>query len=93
MKIMPDIKRHIPQRTCVACRRTMPKRELNRVVRTTDGNVRFDPSGRMPGRGAYICPECLKDGLKTRALEHTLKTTLTRSDVEQLERFAAEMTR
>lgn len=90
---MSNIKRHIPQRTCIACRRVMPKRELNRVVRTVNGNVIFDPSGRTPGRGAYICSECLKDGFKTKQMEHTLKTTITKGDVEQMERFASEMTR
>ena len=45
-----------PIRTCVACRAARPQRELLRLVRTPDG-VRFDTSGRLPGRGAYLCPE------------------------------------
>lgn len=48
---------HIPIRTCVACRRARPKDELVRIVRRRDGSVVADPSGREPGRGAYICPE------------------------------------
>ena len=90
---MTNARRHVPERTCVACRRVMPKQELNRIVRTAGNTVRFDPSGRLPGRGAYLCPDCLQSGLKTKQLEYTLKTTLSRSNVEQLGCFASEMTR
>jgi len=45
-----------PVRTCVACRAARPQRELLRLARTPDG-IRFDTSGRLPGRGAYLCPE------------------------------------
>lgn len=45
-----------PVRTCVACRVARPQRELLRLARTPDG-IRFDTSGRLPGRGAYLCPE------------------------------------
>nr|WP_325233135.1 YlxR family protein [Egicoccus sp.] len=45
-----------PVRTCVACRVVRPQRELLRLARTPDG-IRFDTSGRLPGRGAYLCPE------------------------------------
>ena len=48
--------KHVPERMCVACRRRRPKRELLRVVLTPEGPV-IDPSGKKPGRGAYVCPD------------------------------------
>ena len=53
-KRRPD---HIPTRTCAACRVTRSKREMDRLVRTGDGSVLRDATGRMPGRGTYICHE------------------------------------
>ena len=67
--------RHVPQRTCVACRQGKPKRDLVRVVRTTSGAVLVDPSGKQSGRGAYLCsaPDCwsaaLHRGIRPRALK------------------------
>jgi len=78
--------RHIPQRTCVACRKVRPKRELIRLVRISDGVVEVDTSGKRVGRGAYLCPveECWEIGLKGGRLEHALRTTLTQDNREQL---------
>ena len=65
---------------CVACRTSRPKRELQRIVRTPERTVVFDPSGRLAGRGAYVCqgPDCLalaiKKGALARALEIPLPT-------------------
>ena len=52
--------RHVPQRTCVACRQGKAKREMVRIVRTAEGGVRLDPTGKLAGRGAYVCeaPDC-----------------------------------
>ncbi len=52
----------IPMRTCIACRQEMPKREMLRVVRSPAGEISLDFSGRLPGRGAYICSSeaCVK---------------------------------
>jgi predicted RNA-binding protein YlxR (DUF448 family) len=52
--------RHVPQRTCVVCRRQVDKRRLTRVVRTPDSGVLIDPTGKRNGRGAYLCdqPAC-----------------------------------
>lgn len=67
--------RHIPQRTCVACRQTNAKRQLVRVVRGSDGSVTIDASGKRSGRGAYLCstPECWDNGLKRGVLTRALK--------------------
>lgn len=53
-KRRPD---HIPTRTCAVCRTSRPKREMVRMVRTTDGSIHRDESGRQPGRGTYVCHE------------------------------------
>ena len=82
--------KHIPQRTCVACRTVKAKRELIRVVRTPSGNVEIDSEGRKAGRGAYLCrtQECWETSLKGNRLEHTLRTSLTRKSQEQLMKYA-----
>ncbi len=49
--------RHIPMRSCIACRRQRPKHELIRFVADADGRVECDPDSRKPGRGAYTCPD------------------------------------
>ena len=67
--------RHVPTRTCVACRQTNAKRELVRVVRGPDGSVTIDASGKRNGRGAYLCAtrECWDSGLKRGILNRALK--------------------
>lgn len=69
----------IPMRMCVACRAMQPKKELVRVVRTPEGEVVIDDTGRKNGRGAYLCrnAECLKKALKTKALERALEHGLS----------------
>jgi predicted RNA-binding protein YlxR (DUF448 family) len=74
--------KHVPQRTCVACREVLPKRQMVRIVRTADG-VRVDPTGKLAGRGAY-----LHDRRELRgALANALKAELTAEDRAQLEDF------
>jgi predicted RNA-binding protein YlxR (DUF448 family) len=67
--------KHVPQRTCIACRRTDAKRGLIRLVRTPEGHVEVDSSGKRNGRGAYLChdPACWAAAIKRRALERALK--------------------
>ncbi|HZT42513.1 MAG TPA: YlxR family protein [Chthonomonadaceae bacterium] len=67
--------KHIPTRTCVACRATDEKRDLLRVVRQTDGSVCYDPRGKLSGRGAYVCanPACIALARKQKRLERSLK--------------------
>ncbi len=47
--------KQIPMRTCIACREEKPKRDMLRVVRNSAGEIRLDFSGKLPGRGAYLC--------------------------------------
>lgn len=81
-------KKHIPQRTCVACREVNEKRSLIRLVRTPDG-VAIDMTGRMPGRGAYIhdSKECWEKALKRGVLARSLKTELSQENMEMLQAF------
>ena len=60
----------IPQRQCVGCREMKDKRALIRAVKSPQGEVSLDFTGKKPGRGAYVCPngECLKRARKSRAL-------------------------
>jgi len=73
----------VPTRSCVFCRTSREKRDLLRVIRTPDGAVRFDPSGRQNGRGAYVCRDaaCIEGatgrGALARALEAALPADLT----------------
>ena len=62
-------------RRCVGCRAERPKNEMLRVVRGVDGAVAIDATGRLQGRGAYICPdsECLRAAIKKKALSRALK--------------------
>lgn len=78
-------KKHIPQRTCVACREINEKKTLIRVVRTPEG-VCIDPTGRKPGRGAYLhdTKECWEKALKRGALDHALKAEITQEELEVL---------
>ena len=85
--------KHIPQRTCVACRKVKAKHELTRVVRISDGSVEVDTSAKKAGRGAYLCqsPECWEIGLKGNRLERTLRTSLTQDNREQLIRHGKDL--
>lgn len=60
----------IPQRQCVGCRTMKDKKALIRVVRTPEGQIVLDSTGKKSGRGAYVCPDpaCLKKARKSRAL-------------------------
>ena len=79
--------KHIPQRTCVGCRETLPKRQMVRIIRTSNG-VQIDPSGKMAGRGAYLHDKhsCWSRGLKG-ALANALKTEINDDDRVRLEEF------
>lgn len=67
--------KHVPQRTCIACRRTDAKRGLIRLVRTPEGRIDVDTTGKRNGRGAYLCHDlaCWDAALKRRALERSLR--------------------
>ena len=74
--------RKVPQRTCVACRTTSGKRDFVRIVRTPAGRVELDPTGKKPGRGAYLHADvaCWTEALKKNRLDAALRTKLTPDD-------------
>ena len=65
------MQKKIPMRQCLGCREMKPKKELIRVVRSPEGEIRLDFKGKANGRGAYVCPDpgCLKKAVKAKALE------------------------
>ncbi|GAB5602523.1 YlxR family protein [Thermus sp. FJN-A] len=81
--------RHVPIRMCVACRKRRPKGELLRILLTSDG-FQIDPTGKLPGRGAYVCPdnpECWQEkklrrfaGARSGALAQALAALLGGTD-------------
>lgn len=89
----PKRPKHVPQRTCIACHQVKPKRELLRIVRTPDGHVEMDPTGKKSGRGAYLCAtrSCWTTALKKKRLEQELETTISEEDRAALESYAATL--
>lgn len=85
--------KHVPQRTCVACRQVSGKRQMVRIVRTVAGSVQVDETGKKAGRGAYLCrlKGCWDQALKNKQLEHALKTVFTAEDLEALKRYASSL--
>ena len=84
--------KHVPVRTCIACRRTDAKRGLIRLVRDAEGRVAIDRTGKRAGRGAYLChdPKCWEQALKRHALERALRVeALHADDRAALEAFAS----
>lgn len=80
--------RKIPMRMCLGCQEMKPKKELIRVVRTPEGTVELDPSGKRNGRGAYICPQvdCFKAAVKGKRFQKALEIELSPQVIEELER-------
>ena len=80
------MQKKIPQRQCMGCRERKAKRDMIRVVRGTDGNVSLDFSGKLNGRGAYICPDpnCLQKARKAKSLERSLETEVPELVYERL---------
>jgi len=78
--------KRVPQRTCVACGQTKGKKDLIRLVRTSNGSVEIDIAAKRPGRGAYLCPQekCWNLALKKSRLEHALRTKLSSENLRIL---------
>ena len=78
--------KHIPLRTCVSCGKKTAKRELLRIVATPSVGIVVDSSGRVNGRGAYVCRDgdCRSDGLHRRRVEHVLRVKLEEDNWNEL---------
>jgi predicted RNA-binding protein YlxR (DUF448 family) len=79
-------KRKIPQRTCIGCRTVRPKRDLVRIVRTPEGEILLDYTGKRSGRGAYVCPDnsCIDQAFRRKQLERALDITINPEIVDRL---------
>jgi len=82
------MQKKIPQRQCMGCRERKAKKEMIRVVRGVDGTVSLDFSGKLNGRGAYICPqpECLKKARKAKSLDRSLEVPIPEEVYDRLEK-------
>ena len=78
----------IPQRQCIGCGEMKGKKEMIRVIKTAEGEILLDATGRKNGRGAYLCPseECLKKAIKNKGLERSFKMAIPKDVYESLEK-------
>ena len=88
-----SVQKKIPMRQCMGCREMKPKKELLRAVRSPDGQVSLDTTGKKPGRGAYCCynAECLRRALKQGQLDRQLEVKLTEENLKQLDEIFPPM--
>lgn len=85
----------IPLRQCIGCGEMKSKKEMIRVIKTAEGEILLDATGRKNGRGAYLCPsmECFKEAVKGRGLERSFKMAIPREVYETLEKEMEEIDR
>ncbi len=78
--------RKLPQRMCVGCKEMKNKRDLFRIIKTPEGHIEFDKTGKKSGRGAYICPqvECLEKAIKGKRLQRALEKDIPAQVIEIL---------
>jgi predicted RNA-binding protein YlxR (DUF448 family) len=89
-KVSKTRRKHVPLRSCIACRERYPKRELLRVVRSPEGTFEIDPKGKLAGRGAYFCRnrQCWEEALQPGRLSKALKCRVSAEDVMMLKAHA-----
>ena len=89
------MQKKIPQRQCMGCRERKNKRDMIRVVRSPEGNVSLDFGGKLNGRGAYLCPnpECLKQAIRSKALDRSLEVAIPEDVYARLEKEMEEQDR
>ena len=82
----------VPMRKCLGCQTSKPKKELVRIVRTPEGEICVDVSGKLNGRGAYMCrsEECLKRAMKTKAIDRSLGVAVSAEIFEELKKELGE---
>lgn len=76
----------IPERTCIGCNSKKSKKELIRIVKDKEGNIQIDRTGKLPGRGAYICDDvsCLEKARKSKRLEKSFEMKIEDKIYEEL---------
>lgn len=85
--------RKVPMRKCVGCGEMKPKKEMLRVLRTTEEEFILDATGKKNGRGAYLCPcgECLQKAVKNKGLERSFKQAIPAKVYERLKKEMDEI--
>ena len=80
--------KRVPQRQCIGCRESKSKKELIRIVKTSEGTITLDRTGRKNGRGAYLCDDqdCLKKARKSNALSRSFRMNVPDAIYDELER-------
>ena len=78
----------VPLRQCIGCGQMKGKKEMMRILRTTEGEIVLDMTGKKNGRGAYLCPamECLKKAVKNKGLERSFKMAIPPEVYQALEK-------
>jgi len=76
----------VPMRQCLGCREMKPKNELSRVVKSPEGDISLDHTGKKPGRGAYLCNDtnCFNKAIKSKALSRAFKSQIPEEIIEEL---------
>ena len=82
----------IPVRTCIGCQCKKPKKELIRIIRTPEGKIEIDKTGKKSGRGAYLCDniECLDTTLRENRLNRSFKQDITLQTLDELRKVFLE---
>ncbi|MBI4334949.1 MAG: YlxR family protein [Chloroflexi bacterium] len=85
--------KHVPLRTCIACRKTGPKQALVRLVLTPEGAVTVDAGRKLAGRGVYLCREtlCWEKGVSEKTLSHAFRTGISRECLAGLRGHMGEL--
>lgn len=80
------VTKKIPQRQCVGCGENKNKKDMIRVIKTNEGQIFLDETGKKNGRGAYICKttECLSKAIKTKGLERSLKENISKEVYDEI---------
>ena len=83
-------RKHVPQRTCIGCRQTKAKRDLIRLVHTPGGRLVIDMTGKLNGRGAYLCRQrsCWEQAVKGNQVNQALKIETGKAERQMLQDFA-----
>ena len=87
-----QVKKKIPERRCVGCQGTFPKKELLRVVRSPEGIISIDFTGKKSGRGAYICQNetCFKKARKSNRIASMLDCAIPEEIYDEMQKRIAE---
>ena len=82
----------VPMRQCVGCGEMKSKKEMMRILKTAEGHIVLDVTGKKNGRGAYLCKsdECLKKARKTKGIERSFKMSIPAEVYDNLEKEFAE---